>query len=419
MKISIVIPARYNSSRLKGKPLADICGKPMIQHVYEKAMNVEGIHSVIIATDDQRIAEAVEKFGGKYLMTSPNHQSGTERLIEIMERVNSELYINLQGDEPLVRSKDIQLLVDKAKNNTKAPVATLYHKIAHSEALNINTVKLILDEESNAVYFSRLPIPYQTRENKTYLKHVGIYSYTRAALKMYSTLAKSRHEEHEKLEQLRLISSGIKIQAFEITPTGPGVDTEESLHLVRKLLSNQSEKSKLSKIKLVVTDVDGVLSDGTIYYDQNGENLKSFHVKDGLGIKLLLENNIMVAILSGRDSHPLRRRIKDLGIKLYELGSKEKEKAVKKIMEQAGVKPEETVMIGDDLIDIPAFKSCGVSFAVADSPHYVKESATLTLETPGGKGAFREVADKILVAQEVDILNFVLKNKKITKKLSQ
>lgn len=160
-----------------------------------------------------------------------------------------------------------------------------------------------------------------------------------------------------------------------------------------------SLNDKLQKIKLVITDVDGVLTDGLLHYDANGEAIKSFHVRDGLGIRLLMEAGIQVAVLSGRDSPILRRRIADLGITLFHLGKLEKESACYDLMQRAGVNSSETAYIGDDSVDLPAFNVCGLSFAVADAADYVKNCVDHVLSLEGGKGAFREMSDMILKAQ--------------------
>ncbi len=160
--------------------------------------------------------------------------------------------------------------------------------------------------------------------------------------------------------------------------------------------------NKLNKIKLVITDIDGVLTDGSLYYDANGEALKCFHVRDGLGIRMLIESGIQVAVLSGRDSAILRKRIADLGIELFLLGKLEKETACHQLIAQAGVTAEETAYIGDDSVDLPAFAVCSFSAAVADAPDYVKQAADRTLTLAGGKGAFRELSDLILAVQGKD-----------------
>ncbi|MCO7596019.1 MULTISPECIES: 3-deoxy-manno-octulosonate cytidylyltransferase [Pseudomonas] len=404
-RVAIVIPARYGSTRLPGKPLADIAGKPMVQHVYERALQVTNADVVIIATDDERVATAVRGFGGECVMTSPDHPSGTDRLAEVMGQVDADIYINLQGDEPLVRPSDIEALAVGMLADTSVNVGTLCHPIDAHEASNPNTVKVVLAANGNALYFSRSPIPYpRDDEAARYLKHVGVYAYRREVLAEYASLPQPIMEHAEKLEQLRLLAAGYCIRAYQVEPTGPGVDTPECLEQVRALISGQvpPPKPTLADIRLVITDVDGVLTDGGIYYDATGECLKRFHVRDGMGMRLLEENGVRVAVLSGRDSATLRKRVADLGVTLFQFGVKDKLAACSQLMADAGVKPEQTLCIGDDCIDLPAFAACGISFAVADAPTYVKAAATQTLSASGGTGAFREVADAILFAQGKD-----------------
>lgn len=156
---------------------------------------------------------------------------------------------------------------------------------------------------------------------------------------------------------------------------------------------------RLSKIKLVITDIDCVLTDGSLYYDENGEALKYFNVKDGLGIRMLLACGIQVAVLSGGDTPILRRRIKNLGITLYQLGKMSKREACFELMQQAGVCAEETAFLGDDSLDLPAFEVCGLAVAVGDAFDYIKNQADLVLTRAGGHAAFRELSDMILKAQ--------------------
>ena len=401
-RLAIVIPARYASTRLPGKPLLDILGKPMVQHVYERALEVPGVDTVVIATDDQRVADAVRGFGGRCVMTSPDHPSGTDRLAEVMQTVDADIYINLQGDEPLVRPGDIALLAEGMRADSSVQVGTLCHDIDAQEARNPNTVKVVLAANGDALYFSRAAIPFARDDAPArYLKHVGVYAYRREVLAAYSALPAAMLEQAEKLEQLRLLAAGLRIRAFKVAPSGPGVDTPECLARVRALMAGDVPASlpSLVDIKLVITDVDGVLTDGGIYYDATGECLKRFHVRDGLGMRLLEENGVRVAVLSGRDSPTLRKRVADLGITLYQFGVKDKHGACRELMAQAGVEVNQTVCIGDDSIDLPAFAACGLSYAVADAPVYVQARASAVLVKEGGKGAFRELADAILVAQ--------------------
>ena len=403
--VAIIIPARYASSRFPGKPLADILGKPMIQHVYEKAKTVKNA-KVIVATDDERILSVVTSFGGEVVLTNSGHISGTDRLVEVMNKVDADLYINLQGDEPLVRHEDLELLITTMAGDQSIEVGTLYHTISSEQANDPNKVKVVTSYSGRACYFSRSPIPFIRDKDVqvSYKQHVGVYAYRKSVLEKYAHLAKSDIETAEQLEQLRLLDSDINIYAFEVTETGPGVDTPADLEKVIAILKGQplaldSAKSLLSSINLVITDVDGVLTDGGIYYDKNGECIKRFHVRDGLGIKLLQQAGIQVAVLSGRDSESLRKRISDLGIDIFILGVKNKEVACKEIIKQAGTIKDNTAYIGDDTIDLPAFVSCGLAVAVADAPEYVKVKCGLVLNTQGGFGALRELADKILFEQ--------------------
>ena len=400
--VAIVIPARYGSTRLPGKPLADIAGKPMVQHVYERASQVPGVHMVLVATDDERVAQVVQAFGGRCVMTSPDHPSGTDRLAEVMEQVRADIYVNLQGDEPLVRPEDVHRLVEGMVADVSVAVGTLCHSIEAAEALNPNIVKVVLADNGDALYFSRSPVPYPRDEEEAhYLKHVGVYAYRREVLERYATLPQSMAEKAEKLEQLRLMAAGLRIRAYRVEPTGPGVDTPECLERVRALMSGREPvpAPTLADVRLVITDVDGVLTDGGLFYDATGECLKRFHVRDGLGMKLLEESGVRVAVLSGRESATLRKRVDDLGVTLSMFGVKDKAAACRALMSRAGVTAARTVCLGDDSIDLPAFGACGLSYAVADAPVYVQRAATAVLQTRGGFGAFRELSDAILLAQ--------------------
>lgn len=402
-----MIPARYSSSRLPGKSLADIHGKTMIQHVYEKACQVPGIEAVVVATDDQRIADVVDDFGGKALMTSADHQSGTERLVEVMEAYESDIYINLQGDEPLVRPEDVSILSSQMASDSSIKIGTLCHSISAEEAANPNNVKIVLSDNGDALYFSRCPIPYpRDQHQSSYLKHIGIYGYRKHVLEAYSDLREPDMEKLEKLEQLRFLNAGYQIRAYKVEPVGPGVDTPECLEKVRMIIGNEAmgENFSLEQVKLVITDVDGVLTDGSLYYDEQGESLKRFHVRDGLGMRMLEEIGVRVAVVSGRDSSALRKRVADLGLSRCRFGVQDKATACIEIMNEHKVLSKETVYVGDDSIDLPAFSVCGYSFAVADAPVYVKELATKTLASKGGEGAFRELADEIIHAHKKSLL---------------
>ena len=400
MKAVAVIPARYGSTRLPGKPLLDICGKPLIQRVWEVVVSVHGLDEVIVATDDERIAQVVQDFGGRAVMTSPDCQSGSDRVREVAQTVDADVYVNVQGDEPLLVPSAIEKLLDVFVQDTRVQVATLCSPISREEAQSPNQVKVVRDHDGNALYFSRAILPFVREANETvdYLGHIGIYAYKQVVLDSFTSLSASSLEQAEKLEQLRFLQAGIPIRVIEVPRMGVGVDTQEDLERVRTVVREKRKAEALERlkhVKLVVTDVDGVLTDGSLYYGPDGECLKRFNARDGLGVRLLQQAGVQVAILSGRDCPALRKRIKDLGIREAVLGQLDKCAALAGIMERCGVVAEEIAFLGDDIPDMDVFEQCGVSVTVADAPEYVKSKADIVLNSFGGHGAFREMSDFI------------------------
>ena len=401
MKAVAVIPARYGSTRLPGKPLLDICGKPLIQRVWDVVARVHGLDEIIVATDDERIAKVVQEFGGNAMMTSPDCQSGSDRVREVAQTVDADVYVNVQGDEPLLEPSAIEKLLDVFAQDANVQVATLCSPISPDDAQSPNQVKVVRDHAGNALYFSRAPLPFvrEANESADYLGHIGIYAYREEALCSFTSLPTSPLEQAEKLEQLRFLQAGIPIRVLEVPRMGVGVDTQEDLKRVRDVIRERRRAEALDRlkhVKLVVTDVDGVLTDGSLYYGPDGECLKRFNARDGLGVRLLQKAGIQVAILSGRDCPALRKRIKDLGITEAVLGRLDKRTALVEIMKRCGVTAEEVVFIGDDVPDMEVFEFCGVSVTVGDAPEFVKERADLVLEKYGGNGAFREVVSYII-----------------------
>lgn len=251
MSFSIVIPARFASTRLTGKPLLDIAGKPMIQHVYERAIE-SGAEQVIIATDDERIQKAAIEFGAEVCMTVETHRSGTERLAEVIDvrGINDDdIVINLQGDEPLLPPKCLQQVAQALEDDKDASVATLCTPMTSTdEIFDPHAVKVVLDHRQHALYFTRAPVPWDREHfsKKTqltdeqlsvYRRHIGLYAYRAGFVKKYIELPVTELEKIESLEQLRVMWHGysIVVPMAEEVP-GPGVDTQEDLENVRKIL---------------------------------------------------------------------------------------------------------------------------------------------------------------------------------------
>lgn len=249
LKFKIAIPARYQSTRLPGKPLLDIAGKPMIQWVYEKAMQC-GADEVVVATDDMRIADICNGFGARVCITDPNHQSGTDRLAELATICGwdkDDIVVNLQGDEPLIPTALLLQVASNLTKNTDSSIATLYTPIhEREEVVDPNVVKVVKNNSGEALYFSRAPIPWDRDKvisdseiANYYYRHLGIYAYRVDFLLSYSSLDSSYIEKYESLEQLRALSNGYKIHIEEaVELPGMGVDTAEDLEKVKGKLVN-------------------------------------------------------------------------------------------------------------------------------------------------------------------------------------
>lgn len=241
MNVIGVIPARYKSTRLEGKPLADILGKPMIQHVYENARKARMLDCVVVATDDARICEAVRGFGGDVVMTNPEHTCGTERVAEVAARSDASIVVNVQGDEPLLQPQMIDECVNALKENEDVGLSTVVKKVGEQAYQDPAVVKTVRDVRGRALYFSRSLIPYPRYRTSKFevFEHIGLYAYTKDCLIRLSHLPPTPLEIIEGLEQLRALENGIAIQVVETTCTGElvSVDTAEDLERVRAILT--------------------------------------------------------------------------------------------------------------------------------------------------------------------------------------
>lgn len=239
MKTICIIPARYASTRLPGKPLKLIAGKPMIQRVYEQASKADKISEVIVATDDERVADAVHAFSGTAVMTSPDHESGTDRLAEVvLQYPDADIVVNVQGDEPMIPPAIIDALATALADDPNLQMATMKCPMDEAEYQDPAAVKVVTDQAGYALYFSRSLLPYpRNKEDLRVYKHVGIYAYRRDFLLKFAAWDRTPLEKTESLEQLRVLENGYKIKVLESDFRGVGVDTPEDLVRVNAIFA--------------------------------------------------------------------------------------------------------------------------------------------------------------------------------------
>ena len=251
MKILCVIPARYASTRLPGKPLKDVAGKPMICHVYDRASQAKTLSGVVVATDDERILRAVEDHGGRAMMTAKDHPTGTDRLAEVAEAYpDVALIINVQGDEPLIEPSLIDELGRAFDGDAELHMATVMTPMEdEAEQKNPNNVKVVTDKNGCALYFSRSLLPYPRNDAGTPVyKHIGIYAYRRDFLLAYAKMAPTPLERTESLEQLRALENGYKIKCIRTNARFVGVDTPEDLAKVNEIYRRMEGKEEAAKL---------------------------------------------------------------------------------------------------------------------------------------------------------------------------
>jgi 3-deoxy-manno-octulosonate cytidylyltransferase (CMP-KDO synthetase) len=241
-QVLAVIPARHASTRFPGKPLATIAGRPMIQHVFERVRQAQKVSRVIVATEDDRIKKAVEAFGGEAIITRPDHRTGTDRVAEVATHIEAEIYVNVQGDEPLIDPGTIDSLVESMLENDEIKIGTPCAAIdLPKDVMDPNIVKVVRDFDGNALYFSRAPIPWVRDTNATtaphFWKHLGLYAFRRDALLEFPTLPPGELEAIEQLEQLRWLENGFHIGVVETDYDAVSVDVPGDVERVEKLIA--------------------------------------------------------------------------------------------------------------------------------------------------------------------------------------
>lgn len=252
MKSAVIIPARFGSTRFPGKPLAELAGKPLIEHVYRRAC-LAAVQEVIVATDDTRILEAVHAFGGKAVMTDSGHRSGSDRLGEVAQTIDARIIVNVQGDEPLIEPDIIDAVIAPLKENSSPDMSTVAVPIVSLDDYeDRHIVKVVMDANGEALYFSRSPIPWGWKPGTgTAMRHVGIYAYKKESLLRFVSLPPGRLEVQEDLEQLRALENGMRIAVITREEfTGIGVDRPEDLERVSQMmLNNAAGESAPGKLK--------------------------------------------------------------------------------------------------------------------------------------------------------------------------
>jgi 3-deoxy-manno-octulosonate cytidylyltransferase (CMP-KDO synthetase) len=245
--IVALIPARYESTRFPGKPLADLAGRPVIEHVYRRAAAAPSVDAVVVATDDDRVADAVQAFGGVARMTRASHRSGTDRLAEVAGDLLCDIVVNVQGDEPLIEPEMIEEAIEPLRADASLMMSTLRRAIDdEAEYTNPNVVKVVVDGDGYALYFSRAPIPFlrDRASGEPPWKHVGLYAYRRSFLLAYARLQPTPLEVAESLEQLRALEHGFRIRTVATRHDSIGVDTPEDLERVRRRAAAEARTSE-------------------------------------------------------------------------------------------------------------------------------------------------------------------------------
>ncbi len=246
MDVIGVIPARYSSTRFEAKVLADIMGKPMLQHVWELAKQAMVLDDLIIACDDERVAAAAKEFGAKVIFTAKGHLSGSDRICEVINPLDVKVVVNIQADEPLIHPVMIDTVARILLDDNSISMATLMKKIEDPKEINDpNVVKVVVDKDNFALYFSRAPIPYKAQNSEikspVYYKHIGLYGYSKDFLFTYKKLPVADLEKIERLEQLRVLKEGYRIKVLETKYDTIGVDTPEDLEKVKEYIKRSKE----------------------------------------------------------------------------------------------------------------------------------------------------------------------------------
>ena len=336
-------------------------------------------------------------------MTSQSCESGTERCIEAIESIEGDIYVNVQGDEPMIKHQDLERLIDISLKNSNS-ICSMFYKEKNGETSE-SAVKVVCNSQNEALYFSRSQIPWGSEASNI---HVGIYAFHKSLMNKIKVQKTPEELKSENLEQLAWIYHGEKIKMVECSNKPKGVNTYEEAIEVDKHI-------RISRIKAIALDVDGVMTDGTLLYSRQGEIVKEFNAKDGMALSVWQRKKLKITVISGKKSLALSKRIEDLGIFNSYLGVDDKVGAIQDFAEKENIKREEICYLGDDVNDIKAMQYCGIAFAVADAVDDVKAEADYILNRSGGRGAVRELVELLLEYKESSVMLEWLANPKSTR----
>ncbi len=370
----------------------------MVVRVLQNIQQAERVDRVLVATDDQRIADAVSAAGGAAVMTAPELPSGSDRVWAAARSTEAQIIVNVQGDEPLLPARVVDALVQRLLDDggdagDHYDIATPVVNVPRLAATSPDVVTVARDDRGTALYFSRATIPHGA---DPVWQHLGVYAYRRAALERFVSAGPGQLEQTEKLEQLRALSLGLRVAAVEVDATTHAVDRPEDVAVVERALQSDEAAAPTARVRLVVLDVDGVLTDGRISYVGDAEQHLSFDVKDGHGIVALRGAGIQVALITGRDSPALRRRAAELGITELRAGISDKATELAELSASLQIPLEAVCYVGDDEPDLAAMAMAGTAAAPADATAAARMAATIVLTHAGGRGAVRELADLLL-----------------------
>lgn len=363
----------------------------MILHVLRNLGAARSVGRVLVATDDWRVADTVRAAGGEAVMTSADLPSGSDRVWAASADIPADIIVNVQCDEPLLGADVVDALIHRLRSDPESDIATPVVTVSRAKAATDDVVTVAVDSGA-ALYFSRSVIPWGSEQ---VLRHVGVYAYRRAALARYVSAAPSALEGVEHLEQLRALSIGLRIAAVEVETVVHAVDRPQDVAVVERILAGRPDGPG-PEVRLLVLDVDGVLTDGRISYAGDDSQVVSFDVKDGYGLVALMRAGIHVAIISARDSPALRRRADELGIVHLHAGVIDKVAALTELSQELGIPLSEVCYVGDDSPDVAAMAMAGSSAAPSDASPTAAATATILLGHPGGRGAVRELSDLLL-----------------------